>query len=371
VITLPEKLRKALERTVKELAAKKNVYGVGLFGSWSRGDAAASSDVDLFIFDKDDFAYEYVERVELGGFLIDLNHVPKRWIQGPIPPEIDQKLYEMQILYDRDWALTNTKLLMSKSYCSPERVDIRTEAHIVESDIYLSRATSAFSRHDFRSSHLFATVALENTLKVLVEIALQPFSKSRFMETAENSAAKLGMHSLFDEYVQMTGFSRVDSTHAKDGLRLFKTIWDDINVVAKQNPQTFESTHFKVKTRLNYYLNAAFLQGIVKRATAMIEAEKTNEAMHYLTSILLDIVENYTWLKSSINKVKIDYTTLIRSLEGLEEKDSPNYRNITTFLGLDTIDRAAAAKEIGKTREAMFRARKDRKLLIQNHLVGN
>jgi hypothetical protein len=275
----------------------------------------------------------------------------------------------MQILYDRDWALTNTKLLMSKSYCSPERVDIRTQAHVVESDIYLSRATSAFSRHDFKSSHLFATVALENTLKIPVEIASQPFSNSRFMETAENSAAKLGMRSLFDEYVQMTGFSRVDNTHAKDRLRLFKTIWDDIDAVAKQNIQTLESTHFKVKTRLKYYLNASFLQGIVKRATTIIEAEKTTEAMHYLTSILLDIVESYTWFKSSTDKVKIDHTTLIRSLEGLEEKDSPNYRNIITFLGLDTIDSAAATKEIDKTRMAMLRARRDGKLLIKNHLL--
>lgn len=369
VITLPEKLRKTLEKTVKGLAAKRNVYGVGLFGSWSRGDAQTSSDVDLFILDEDDFAYEYVERVEQDGFLIDLDHVPRRWIQGPIPPEIDQKLYEMQILYDRDWALTNTKLLMAKSYRSPERVDIRTDAHVVESDIYLSRATSAFSRHDFRSSHVFSTVALENTLKVLIEIASQPFSNSRFLETAESSAAKLGMSSFFDGYIEMTGFSKVDNTHAKDRLTLFKTIWDDIGAVAKQNLQTLESTHFKIKTRLNYYLNTAFLQGVVKRATAMIEAEKTIEASHYLSNILLDMVENYAWLKSSIDKVRIDYTTLIRSLEGLEEKNSTNYRNIMTFLGLGTTDRVASAKEIGRTREAMLRVRRDRKLLIKNHLL--
>ena len=92
MITFPEKLRRVLERTVKELAAKGNVYGVGLFGSWGRDDVEASSDVDLFILDKEDFAYEYVERVEKGGFLLDLNHVPRLWIQGPIPPEISETL---------------------------------------------------------------------------------------------------------------------------------------------------------------------------------------------------------------------------------------------------------------------------------------
>lgn len=368
VITLPEKLRKVLERTVRELAARENVYGVGLFGSWSRGDAETSSDVDLFILDRDDFAYEYVERVERGGFLIDLNHVPRRWIQGQIPPEIDQKLYEAQILYDRDWALTNTKLLMGKSYSSPERVDIRTDAHVVESDIYLSRATSALSRHDFRSSHLFATVAFENALKVLVEVALQPFSNSRFVETAKSAEAKLGMHNLFDEYIGMTGFGGVDKAQARDRLRLFKNVWDDVNAITKENLQTLESAHFKVRTRLSYYLNPGFLQGIVKRASALIEAERTVEVMHYLNDIVLDFVENYAWLKSLIEKVKIDYTTLIRSLEGLEE-NSANYRNITAILGLDTIDSIVVTKEIDETREAMLRVRRDRKLLIKNHLL--
>ena len=67
---------------------------VGLFESWSRGTAETSSDVDLFILDREDFAYEYVGRVERSGFLIDLNRVPRRWIRGQIPHEIDQRLYE-------------------------------------------------------------------------------------------------------------------------------------------------------------------------------------------------------------------------------------------------------------------------------------
>lgn len=52
MIALPEKLRKTLERIVRDLRVREDVYGIGLFGSWSRGDATASSDVDLFILDK-------------------------------------------------------------------------------------------------------------------------------------------------------------------------------------------------------------------------------------------------------------------------------------------------------------------------------
>jgi len=369
MIKLPEKIRRTLEKNVKKMRVKENIYGIGLFGSWSRSDATKSSDIDLFILDKNNFNHEYVERIVTGGLFIDLDHVPKRWIHGPIPPEIDQKLYEMQILYDRDWSLTNTKLLMAKSYSSPERVNIRTEAHIIESDIYLSRATSAFSREDFRSAQLFATVALENILKIPIEIALEPFSNSRFMEKLKDSATKLGMQDLFNKYVEITELNKADNTSVKDKLKLFKIIWDETNATTKQNLQALEASHFKVKTKLKYCLNPAFLQGTVMRTKSLIDSEKIIEASHYLNNILLNLIENYIWLKSSINQVKIDYTTLTRSLQSLEEKNPENYKHIIKFLNLSDTDKTNAANTIKKTRELILKIRKERKVLIKNHLI--
>jgi predicted nucleotidyltransferase len=369
VIRLPEKVRKTLEKIVKEMRTRENIYGVGLFGSWSRGDAVPSSDVDLLVLDKNDFNYEYVERTEIKGLFVDLNHLPKRWIRGCIPPEIDQKLNEMQILYDRDWSLTNIKLLMVKYYGSPERIDIRTEVHVIESDIYLSRATSAFSREDFRSARLFATVALENIMKILTEIALEPVSNSRFVETLEHSARKLGMQNLFDEYLKMTALFRAENASVEHKLRLFKQIWDEVNVTSRQNFSALESSHFKVKAKLKYYLNPAFLQGMILRTKSLIASGKSIEAFHYLNNILLDIIENYLWLKSSIQKMKTDYTTMIRSLENLEEKTPQNYRHILEFLDLKNVNSRDAADAIEKTREIMIKIRQERKPLIKNHLL--
>jgi len=368
---LPEKVRRTLEKVVAEMRVAENVYGIGLFGSWSRSDATASSDIDLLILDRGSFSYEYVERIEVSSLLIDLDRVPKRWIHGPIPPELDQKLYEMQILYDRDWSLNDTKVLMAKSYCSPERVDIRTETHVIDSDIYLSRATSAFSREDFRSAYLFATVALENILKVLVEIALEPFSNSRFVERLEVSAAKLGMRDLFNEYLEITELDEAEDANARDKLRLFKIVWNEMKTTATQGVQELESSHFKVKTKLNYYLDPAFLQGVVMRTNSIIDSGKVVEASHYLNNIFLDIVENYVWLKSSIDKVKIDYTTLMRSLESLEEKNPKNYDNIIKFLNLSNVTKLNATSAIEKSREIILKIRKDRKVLIKNHLLKN
>ncbi|MEM3698038.1 MAG: nucleotidyltransferase domain-containing protein [Candidatus Bathyarchaeia archaeon] len=369
MIKLPEKIRRTLERIVAEFRVRENIYGIGLFGSWSRGDAAPSSDVDLFILDKGNIPQEYVERIEINGLLIDLDHIPKKWIHGPIPPEIDQKLYEMQILYDRDWSLTNTKLLMAKSYASPERIEIRTEAHIVDADIYLSRATSAFSREDFRSAHLFAGLALENILKVLVEITLQPLSNNRFLENLEASATKLGMQNLFNEFMEETKLKTANNERVKEKLRLFKNIWDEMQATTKQNMQTLDSIHFQVKTKLNYYLNPAFLQGTIIRTHSLIENGKFPEATHYLSDTLLNALENYVWLKSTIEKIKIDYTTLMRSLEKLEEKNPKNYERIINFLNLNNIDKNASDQTINKTREVILKIRRNRKVLIKNQSI--
>jgi len=369
MIKLPEKIRRTLEKIVKEMRIKEDVYGVGLFASWSRGDATKSSDVDLLVLDKGNFDHEFVERIEISGLFIDLDHIPKAWIHGQIPSELDQKLYEMQILYDRDWSLTNTKLLMAKSYGSPERVDIRTEGHVVESDIYLSRATSAFSRKDFQSAQLFAAMALENDLRVLMEVALESFSTSRFVEKLEESTAKLGMQKLFTEYLEISGLSGVDSVSVEGKPKLFKVIWDEIRFAAKQNRQAFESSHFRVKTKLRYYLNPAFLQGMMIRTKSLINSGRAIEATHYLNNILVDMIENYAWLKSSIDEVKIDYTTLMRSLESLGQKNPKNYNRIIAFLNLSDVDKPGAADTIEKTRKIMIKTRGERKVLIKNHLL--
>lgn len=366
---LPEKVRKTLEKTMKQIKTSKDMYGVGLFGSWSRGDASPSSDIDLFLVDASGVNYEYVERVEVGGFFVDLDYVPIEWVKGVIPPEIDQKLYEMQILYDKDWSLTNSKLLMSKIYSSPERVAIRTESHIVESDIYLSRATSAFSRGDFRSASLFNSVALEHILKVLLEIALQPFSNSRFIETLRFSAEKVKRQELFDAYIEATGYGKVENAQVIDKLNLFKIVWSDIDETVKRHVQTLESSHYKIKTRLKYYLNPFFFRGTVQRITSLVDSGKLSEALHYLRSVLFDFIESYVWLKFDINKVKGNYVTLMQSLESLEKRNIKNYHNVLRVLDLNNVDKACVNDAVKKTREVTLKIRKDRKVLIKNNLL--
>jgi predicted nucleotidyltransferase len=371
MMKLPEKMRKILEKLVKEMAANEAVSGVGLFGSWSRGDAVPSSDIDLLVLSNNLLEDEYVERISMGDFFIDLNFVPKHLVQGPIHPKLDQKLYEVQILYDKDWTLTNTKLLMAKLYGSPERVYIRTETHTIESDIYLSRATSAFTKGDYKSAQLFAVVAIENALKVLLEIALEPFSNSRFVEKAKNATERLGTPEIFNEYLKIAKLNHVDAAAVEEKLKLFKIIWDEMNFTVKRRSQVLKNMHFKIKTGINYYFSPAFLQGTILRASSIINSKRFADAVHYLGSISLNIIENYAWLKATIERQKIDYTSLIRSIEKLEKDNPRSYQNIIKLLGLTEtayIDKGKTAEAIEKARKIILKIRRERKHLIKTHI---
>ncbi|MEM3874356.1 MAG: nucleotidyltransferase domain-containing protein [Candidatus Bathyarchaeia archaeon] len=371
MIKLPEKVRKTLEKIVKEMAANETISGIGLFGSWSRSDAVPSSDVDLLVLSNNPLEDEYVERVSVGDLFLDFNFVPKHLIQGPIHPKFDQKLYEVQILYDRDWTLTNTKLSMAKFYGSQERIGMRIETHIIESDIYLSRATSAHTKGDHLSAHLFAVVAMENILRILLEITLEPFSNSRFLEKVEIAAEKLGMPEIFNDYMVMAKLDDVNITATEEKLKLFKAVWDEMSFIVKRKSQTLKNVHFKVRTSLNYYFNTAFMQGTILRANSMINSRKFAETVHYLSSISLNIVENYAWLKAIVERQKIDYTRLMHSIEKLEKGNPKHCQNIVKLLSLNdtaNVSKTEAAETIKKARKDIWKIRRERKHLIKTHI---
>lgn len=367
---LPENIRKTLEKIVKDMSAKENVHAIGLFGSWSRGDAEPSSDVDLLVVSEENFE-EYVERIVVNDLFIDLDFIPMHCIRGTIPLELDQKLQEVQILYDRDWMLANAKLLMIKFYNSRERVDMRTQCQLIDSDIYLSRATSAFSKDDFRSALLFSTVALEKTLRVLLEIVHEPFSDSRFVEKVQASTRKLRMQELFEEYLEIAELNRLDESALNEKIRLFSAVWDEMSFTIRQKIKTLERTHFKVKNNLKYYFNPDFFKGTTHRAESLITCKKFAEASYYLRSIFLPMIENYAWLKISTKKGKLDHTRLISTLENLEKNNPRNCQNMLKFLNLIEIDKQEAANTIKKVRETAFKIRGKKKILIRNHISNS
>lgn len=87
-----------------------------------------------------------------------------------------------------------------------------------------------------------------------------------------------------------------------------------------------------------------------------------------MNSTFLPMVENYAWLKASLEKLKIDYTCLIDSIQILENKNPKNYQNMVKLLNLTNIEKQEASETIERIRRIMLRIRGERKHLIKNHI---
>jgi len=360
---LPEDIRGPLEKFVRRLSEMETVSGVGLFGSWSRGDAASSSDLDLLIIDKRDFDCEYVERFNLKGVIVDLNYIPKKWLAGQFPLELDQRLYEACVLYDRDWFLTNTKDWLVRVYRKPYRVDLRTECYVVESDVLLSRAFSAYQRGDFQSACVFAGMAVESILKTLLEINFAPASSSRFIELLEKSTDKLGMPHIYTGFLTVARLSEVSIDNVERRLELFEGFWNDFSSCVRKHGSVVDSLDFRVKTKLKYYGKPDFLHGTVGRTRNLIDKEKYVGASHYLLSSIYSIVESYVPFVSAVEETKFSRVTFLSVLKSLEESAQMCERIVEAF-GLGGVDSGEACELLSLARELILEVRRWRRALI-------
>jgi len=370
LVRLSEKIRHALEKLVRDLSQRETISGVGLFGSWSRGDAVAESDTDLLVVDRQSLSHERVERLESDDLFVDLDYVPRRWVSVSLLPEIDQKLFEVLVLYDRDWSLTNAKDWMCRSYRKPERMNIRFEMYLVDADIYLSRSSSALARGDLESAIVFASVALESILKIVIEAGLLPFSLSRFVHSLEESTKKLGCQQFFDAFVDVSRLSSVRQCDAERGLGLFKTVWDYVASHLQEQASTLDSVDFKVKSQLNYYGNPALLRGVLARSQGMVDAGEYAETCHYVRRVLMDILENYAWFAATLEGKRLDYTMLFKSLKTFKETPSRLYENAVAAFDLQNLTRKEAEKAVELAKEAIVKVRKTRNELLLNSVKG-
>jgi hypothetical protein len=128
-------------------------------------------------------------------------------------------------------------------------------------------------------------VALENTLRILTEITLEPFSDSHFVERIEHAHEKAGNAWNIRRVSQISRLDQVDEQRIRKKQKLFKSAWEEINMTATKKLQRPTSTHAIVKANLNYYLEPAFLQGVMIRTNSIVDSGEIIEASNYLKSI--------------------------------------------------------------------------------------
>jgi predicted nucleotidyltransferase/HEPN domain-containing protein len=367
LVRLPEHIRNNIEKLARDISVQETVSGVGLFGSWSRGDATPSSDVDLLVIDRREFNYEYLERIEFENLPIDLNYIPKAWIQGPVPSEVDQKLHEVNVLYDRDWSLTNTKDWMSRTHQKRDRIQIRSQTYLVESDTYLSRATSAFSKDDYHSAIAFSVLGVKSILRTLIELNHLPISNTHFIRALEESSKKIGMSDVFFDYLSIARISEVNSRDLKKSITFFENICKNTASFGSKHASILNSLHFKNKTMLRYYGKTSFIKGMVARSQDLLKERQYSEAAHYILCTLLDLLENYGWLVSAADGNKFDYKTLFSTLRK-SAQNTQLYRSAVEALYLDELTPMDVENTIKTAKEIIHDFRTRRRTLINTSI---
>jgi predicted nucleotidyltransferase len=338
---LPEKIRRILPKISKELHARKNVSSMGLYGSWSRGDAAPSSDLDILVVDKSDPDLEYIERVEMDTIPIDLNFVPKKWLVERLPPFLDQKLYETNVFFDSDWSLTVAKNWIQRLHRNKGRIEIRTDALLLDSETYISRVISALSRKDYESASLFIPLSLEPVAKILLDILGLPYSNSRLVRNFHLATNIIKKPSLFSSFLRLSNLPPQDRENCLKILDLLEKSQGILYGSVQENPETLKTIHASVKNSIKYHINPLFISGVKTRVKGLIEAGELEEAVLYTKRIMISIFEDYGVLIAGKEGTKIDYTVLTRHLKGIGEYDTPMYE-----IARETFDLANAVPEL-------------------------
>ncbi|MBS7615294.1 nucleotidyltransferase domain-containing protein [Candidatus Bathyarchaeota archaeon] len=358
---LPEDFRNVLERLLTDLKARESIVGIGLFGSWSRGDASLTSDVDLLIVEGRDFDYEYIERALIDNVFFDLDYVPSKWILRQIPPEIDQKLYESQVLLDRNGKFAVAKELASKNYWTLERAEMRIGNYIVQADTYLSRIVSALNREDFQSAKVSAILGLTSVMRVLLEVARKPYSNSRFLRMLESATIRLSQNELYDEYLDLAGFTKINKQDAEGILDSVTEAWQKVIVFVQENSSKIEKVHIRVKNDLNYYCKENFLKGMQVRAQTLINESLYEEAVHYLFRGTISMLENYVWLISTLEGTRFDFTNLFQRLKNSSLSPPDIYQKTVEAFNLEDTSQSDAEEAQKKAKETVSKIRNKRR----------
>jgi len=206
-------------------------------------------------------------------------------------------------------------------------------------------------------------------LKTLIELNLLTISNSRFISALKESAEKLEKPKFFDDYLSTARLSKLDHCDVEKKIGLLKSIWDGVATFMREHASTLNSLHFTVKTMLGYYGKRSFLKGMVARSCALLNEGMYIEASHYTLHTLVGMLENYAWLTSADEGIKLDYTTLLRSLRGLRETRGV-YENAVEAFNVNDVDREEADKTIRLAKETILNVRRQRKDLI-NRLIDS
>ncbi len=89
------------------------------------------------------------------------------------------------------------------------------------------------------------------------------------------------------------------------------------------------------------------------------------EASRYVLRVLIDLLENYAWFASVVEGVKLNYTTLFRSLKGFKETPSRVYETAVEAFDVGDVSQREVDEVLKLARETALSVRRQRRDLIR------
>ncbi len=352
----------AVRSLVDDLAGDGSVAAVGLFGSWSRYEGSGA--VDLLVVDRSGVDFEFREFLVRGGVGLDLNWVPWGWVGEVVSPEVDQRLRELVVLYDPDGLLGRARGFVSRNFRTPGRVEVRTEGYLTMAEMYLSRASSAYTRGDLETAVLYADTSLMSLGYTLMDVAGVPIARGSFVWGLRRAGERLGRLDLYGEILKVARLSGLSAGEVGDLRGLFGGIWRGVVKFFGENWFVVEGLHERLSRDISYLSDAALRGMVESRVDEMLCGHAFVEAAVYMRSWLLPLLEGYAWVVAARRGDKFDYPSLLRVVGGSEEGGSLLGGSLAV-LGLGGLDEVGAEGVIEGARSLIGRVRGDRRGLIR------
>ena len=201
-------------------------------------------------------------------------------------------------------------------------------------------------------------------MKILIDTNKLPWSNSHFMRSLESSTERFGFPKLYNDYVEVAGFSGLNMLKADSMLNSFFAMWKEAISFIGANSSIVKTLHARVRNNIDYYGKDSFLRGMSARVESLIDKSLFVEAAHYVFRTSVSLLENYVWLVSTMEKKRFDFTTLFKNLTDSAISPKEVYKKAEEAFGVQEVSAQKAESFLRKTKETIFNIHQKRKELV-------
>jgi len=356
-------LRSLINSFVDELSGEESVASVGLFGGWVRYEASESSGIDVLVVDWSGRDYESRELREHGGLVMDVDRVPLSWVGEAVSPEVDHKVHGAMIMHDPGGMLRRAQAFLEANYRSQARMEMRAEGYLSAAETYLSRINAALSRGDLETACVFAELGAASAGLVLVDLAGLPPGLGSPVWDLRRGCERFGMLDVYREFLEIGRYVDVDVEVGHEVRGRFEEVWGRVLGFLGESRFVLGGLHERMRSELGYSSDPLMLRLASGRSGEMLEGSDAIGAVSHLRGRLLALLEGYCWVASAKVGDRFDYTSLFRTLGGLDGGRGVYEGSLDVF-GLRGVDEEGAVGSVEAARGLVSRIRGERRRLV-------